>query len=145
MEKVFLLHDVAWRGESRKEQVILHVDKLPLYFFVLFVDIFTRSFDDFISTKFLIAVFCHPPRILFWPKFASLPAYFALPFNLKLESKWETPVKFVLIFDLLCFLIRIRQAGKFNLSKQWSGWLLQKLFLKNLQNSQENCGIRVSF
>ena len=36
--------------------------------------------------------FCQPPRLLhsqslsFWPKFASLPVYSALPFYLKLES-----------------------------------------------------------
>ena len=66
-------------------------------FYVLFVDIFTRSFDDFISVKFLIAVFLpvspfinfgdfcqpprllHPPRLLLWPKFARLPVYFAPP------------------------------------------------------------------
>ena len=56
---------------------------------------------DFVSKKFLIAVFlqafpyiptphpppfinfgdfCQPPRLLFWPKFASLPVYSALPF-----------------------------------------------------------------
>ena len=75
-----------------------------------FVDIFTSSFDDFISMKFLIAVFLpvspfiptspfinfrdfcqpprllHPPHLLFWLKFASLPVHSTLPFNLKLES-----------------------------------------------------------
>ena len=80
--------------------------------YVFVVDIFTRSFDDFISMKFLIAVFLsaspfiptslfinfgdfcqplrlfHPPRLLFWPQFASLSVYFALPFYLKLESTW---------------------------------------------------------
>ena len=66
--------------------------------YVLFVDIFTRSFDDFISMKFLIAVFLpaspyinfgdfwQPPRLIFWLKFASLPVYSALPFYLKLEN-----------------------------------------------------------
>ena len=74
--------------------------------YVLFVDIFTRSFDDFISMKFLIAVFlpaslfiptcpfinfgdfCHPRRLLFLPKFSSLLLYSALPFYLKLDSRW---------------------------------------------------------
>ena len=69
------------------------------------VDIFTRSFDDLISMKFLIAVllpassfnptsmfinfgdFCQPPCLLFWPKFASLPVSSALPFYLKFDSK----------------------------------------------------------
>ena len=71
--------------------------------YVLFVDIFTRSFDDFISLKFLIVFlpaspftkiedFCQPPRLmdpprlLFQPKFASVTVYSALPFYLKLES-----------------------------------------------------------
>ena len=77
---------------------------------VLFVDIFTRLFDDFISKKFLIAVFlpafpfiptspfinfgdfCQPLRLLynpcslFWPKSGRLPVYSALPFHLKLDS-----------------------------------------------------------
>ena len=37
--------------------MILHVDKLPRISYVLFVDIFTRLFYNFISMKFLIAVF----------------------------------------------------------------------------------------
>ena len=87
--------------------MILHIDELCISY-VLFVDVFTRSFDGFISKKFLIAVFLpasrfiptfplinfgdfrtrllHPPRLLFWPKFASLPVYFALPFYLKFKS-----------------------------------------------------------
>ena len=72
-----------------------------------------RSFDYFISMKFLIVLFlpvspftptspfinfedlCQPPRLLhplcllFWPKFASLPVYFALPLYLKLESIYK--------------------------------------------------------
>ena len=48
--------------------------------------------------KFLIAVFlvaspfiyfgdfCQPPLLLFWPKFASLLVYSALPFYLKFEG-----------------------------------------------------------
>ena len=78
--------------------------------YVLFVDIFTRSFDDFISITFLIAMFLpaspfiptslfinfgdfrqpshllHPPHLLFWPTFTSLPVYSTLPFYLKLGS-----------------------------------------------------------
>ena len=65
---------------------------------IFFVAVSTRPFDDFISMKFLIAVFLQaslfinfgdfyqPPHLLFWLKFASLPAYSALPFFLKLES-----------------------------------------------------------
>ena len=30
----------------------------------------------------------HSPRLLFWPKFASLPVYSALLFDLKLESNY---------------------------------------------------------
>ena len=33
--------------------------------------------------------FCQPPRLLFWPKFASLLFYVVLPFYLKLESKYS--------------------------------------------------------
>ena len=59
--------------------MILHVYKLSLYFFLLFVDIFTRLFDNFVLIKFLIAVFlpaspfinfgsfCQPPRLLHPP------------------------------------------------------------------------------
>ena len=72
--------------------------------YVLFVDIFTRSFDDFILMKFPIAVFfpaspfitfgdfcqlprlLHPPRLLFWSNSASLTVYSTLPFYLKLDS-----------------------------------------------------------
>ena len=78
--------------------------------YVRFVDIFTRSLDDFILMKFLIAVFLrappfiptslfinfgdfyqplhflHPPCLFLWPKFANLPVYFALPFYLTLQS-----------------------------------------------------------
>ena len=72
--------------------------------YVIFVDIFTRSFDSFISMKILIAVFlpaslfiptfpvinfgdfCQPPCLSFRPKFASLLVYSALPFYLKLKS-----------------------------------------------------------
>ena len=82
--------------------------------YVPFVDIFTRSFDDFISVKFLIAVFfpaspfqppclltleifanllvyCTLPVYYFIPKFARLPVCSALPppparFYLKLDS-----------------------------------------------------------
>ena len=60
--------------------------------YVLFVDIFTRLFDDFISMKFLIALFLlaspfinfgdfcqplcllQPPCLLFWLKFAGSPS-----------------------------------------------------------------------
>ena len=110
---VFWLHWSKTQREEEnqaKEQVILHVDKLALYFLCFFVDIFTSLFDDFISMKFLIAVFLpvspfiptspfinfgdfcqpprllHPPHLLFWLKFASLPVHSTLPFNLKLES-----------------------------------------------------------
>ena len=83
----------------------MQINYLCISFVVFFADIFTRLFDDFISMKFLIAVFlpaspfvnfgdfCQPtrllylPRLLFWPKFASLPVYSALPFYLKLKSR----------------------------------------------------------
>ena len=92
--------------------MIVHVDKLPLYFLCFFVDIFTRSFDDLISMKFLIAVFllaspfinfgdfCQPPclllppRLLFWPKFASLPVYSALPLLFETGEYFTKPVLF---------------------------------------------------
>ena len=117
-----------------KEQVILHVNKLPLYFLCYFlVDIFTRSLDDFISMKFLIAVFlpaspflptspfidfgdfCQPsrflhlPGLLFWPKFASLPVYFSLPFYLKLESRKEQLIQPVHLSFLQETLISIKR------------------------------------
>ena len=82
--------------------------------YVLFVYIFTRLFNDFISMNFLIAVFfpvspfipmssflnlgdfcqplysLHPPRFLFWPKFASLSIYSALPFLLFFFFNWDS-------------------------------------------------------
>ena len=41
------------------------------------------NFGDFCQPPRLL----HPPRLLFWAKFASLPVYPALPFCLKLESR----------------------------------------------------------
>ena len=81
--------------------------------YVLFVDIFAKSFDYSVSMNFLIAVFLpvsqfiptppfinfgefyqppcflHPPCLLFWPKFATLIVYSARPFYLKLESNFR--------------------------------------------------------
>ena len=102
---------VVWIGESSKKNkwFFMQINYFCICY-VLFVDIFTRSSDDFISMKFLTAVFlpaspfiptspfinfgdfCQPPRLLhlprllFWLKLASLPVYSALPFYLKLES-----------------------------------------------------------
>ena len=111
MYMFFYKHDVydeAWRSVKRIDQknrwFFMQINYLCISF-VLFANISIRSFDDFISMKFLIAVslpassfiptspfinfgdFCQPPRLLFWPKFASLSVYFALPFYLKLERK----------------------------------------------------------
>ena len=53
--------------------------------YVLLVDIFTRSFDDFIPMKFLIALFLRAtrsfqaPRLLTLEVFANLPVYCTLP------------------------------------------------------------------
>ena len=90
--------------------MILHVDELSCFSHVLFVNIFRRTFDNFISMKFLIAEFLlaspfiltipfinfgdfnqspylsHPSLLLFWQKFASLTVYFILPLYLKFES-----------------------------------------------------------
>ena len=95
------------------------------------VDIFTRSFDDFISMKFLIAVFSpasqfiptspfinfgefcqsphllRPPRLLYWPKFASLPVYSALPFYLKIESSGTEEVTFYEFYMMLNEAVKI--------------------------------------
>ena len=48
--------------------------------------------------------FCQPPRLLFWPKFASLPVYSTLPFYLKLESRCIVnccPVCHVINFEII--------------------------------------------
>ena len=86
---ITMKHDVAWRGESSKRLVILHVVNYLRISYVLFVDIFTRSFDDFISMKFLIVVSnevskflvsnCQPPRLLTLEIFSNLPVYCTLP------------------------------------------------------------------
>ena len=93
-------HRVKRRIEQKNKWFFMQINYLCISY-VLFVDIFTKSFDDFISMKFLIAVFlpaspfiptspfinfgdfCQPPCLLFWLKFASLPGR---PFYLKLES-----------------------------------------------------------
>ena len=105
----FVFVNEAWRSvkrriEQKNKWFFMYINCLCIPY-VFFVDIFTRSFDDFVSMKFLIAVFLpaspfinfadfcqpprllHPPCLLFWPKFASLPVYSALPFYLKLESR----------------------------------------------------------
>ena len=110
---ITMKHDVAWRGESSNKWFFMLINYLRISY-VLFVDIFTWSFDHFIWMKFLFAVFLptspfiyfgdfcqtprllHPPRLLFWPKFASLPVYSALPFYLKLDSnskRWFSKLK----------------------------------------------------
>ena len=90
--------------------MILHADKLPLYFLCFFYWYFHNIV--FISMKFLVAVFLpaspfiltfpfinfedfcksprllHPPRLLFWPKFSSLTVCSALPFYLKFETTY---------------------------------------------------------
>ena len=65
--------------------MILHVDNYLCTSYVLFVDIFARFFNDFISMKFLIAMFL--PASLFIQTsclltlkiFANLPVYCTLP------------------------------------------------------------------
>ena len=110
---VFWLHWSKTQREEEnqaKEQVILHVDKLALYFLCFFVDIFTSLFDDFISMKFLIAVFlpvspfiptspfinfgdfCQPPVYCTLPVYyfgRNLPAY---PFIPPSPSNWNSRV-----------------------------------------------------
>ena len=99
---------VKRRIKQKSKWFFMLINHLCIY--VLFVDIFTRSFNDFISTNLPIAVFLqanpfiptspfinfvdfcqpprllYPPRLLFWLKFASHPGYSTLPFYLKLES-----------------------------------------------------------
>ena len=61
--------------------------------YVLSVDIFTRSFDDFISMKFLIAVFLPAssfiatPRLLTLEIFANFSVYWTLPFIILAEIR----------------------------------------------------------
>ena len=71
--------------------------------------------------KFLIAVFlpaspfinfgdfCQPPRLLFWPKFANLLVYSALPFYLKLESRMYEIIVYEIsyCFSIYIFLITL--------------------------------------
>ena len=94
--------NVKRRIEQKSKWFFMYINYLCISY-VLFADIFTRSFDEFISMKFLSAVFlppypfiptypfidfgdlCQPPCLLFWPKFASLSVYSTLSFYLKLE------------------------------------------------------------
>ena len=95
----WLQWSTTYREEQKnrtKEQVILHGDNLPLYSLCSFCWYFHKIVYDFISMKFLIAVFLpaspfiltspfinfgdfcqplrllHPPRLLFWTKFVSM-------------------------------------------------------------------------
>ena len=100
MEKVFLLHDVAWRGESRKEQVILHVDKLPLYFLCSFCLHFYKIVWWFYFNE--ISNCC---------VFATLPVYYfdqnlpASPLILPSPSIWNSRVNEKHLLNLFWFLI----------------------------------------
>ena len=88
---------------------------------VLFVDIFTRSFDDFISIKFLIAVF-----------FASLPVYCTLlvyyfgrnlpasPFISPFPSVWNSRV------NLLALLHVHQKIVKIDIHKIANGFIFRK-------------------
>ena len=105
-------HSMKRRIKQKNKWFFMLINYLCISY-VLFVDIFTKSFDGFISMKFLIAVFLpaspfiptslfinfgdfcqprllHPPCLLFWPKFASLLVYYALPLYLKLESNLKS-------------------------------------------------------
>ena len=101
--------------EQKNKWFFMQINYLCISY-VLFVDIFTRSFDGFISMKFKIVVFLrtspfinfgdfyqaprllHPSHLLFWPKFASLPVYFILPFYLKFKSMLFSRNSWIWIF-----------------------------------------------
>ena len=82
MYMFFYKHDVY---KHLQAQVRKQINYLCISY-VLFVDIFPRSFDDFISMKFLITVFL-PASCLFQPPglltlveiFANLPVYCTIP------------------------------------------------------------------
>ena len=102
---VFCKHDVykhiqaqVWKG------FFMWINYLCISY-VLFVDIFTRSFDDLISMKFLIAVSLPAslfiptsPRLLTLEIFANLRVYYfgrnllASPFILPSPSIWNSKV-----------------------------------------------------
>ena len=47
-------------------------------------------------------ILLHPPRSSFWPKFASLPVYSALPLYLKLKSNINPQYIRYHSFNLIC-------------------------------------------
>ena len=95
---VFWLH-VAWRGESSKRTSDSSY-RLTTFVFLIFFCWYFHSFDNFVSMKFLIAVFLpaspfiptslfinfgdfyQPSCILFWPNFArsSVSVVIVFPF-----------------------------------------------------------------
>ena len=52
----------------------------------------------------------HPPRFLFWPKFASLPVYSALSFYLKLENI-EVKIKLNFYFHTPLWCLGLGREG----------------------------------
>ena len=74
---------VKRRIEQKNKWFFMLINHLCIY--VLFVDIFTRSFNDFISTNLPISVYLQahplfqPLRLLTLQVFASLPVYCTLP------------------------------------------------------------------
>ena len=149
---------VKRRIESKNKWFFMQINYLCISY-VFVVDIFTRSFDDFISIQFLIAVFLsaspfiptslfinfgdfcqpprllHPPRLLFWPQFASLSVYSALPFYLKLESKWFwIPANGNLILHWYKKPLVYSSATSYILSSVFSGNWHQQINLGNINN-----------
>ena len=141
---------VKRRIESKNKWFFMQINYLCISY-VFVVDIFTRSFDDFISIQFLIAVFLSaspfiptslfinfgdfPPRLLFWPQFASLSVYSALPFYLKLESKWFwIPANGNLILHWYKKPLVYSSATSYILSSVFSGNWHQQINLGNINN-----------
>ena len=89
---------------------------LPVYFNLPFI-----NFGDFCQPVHLL----HPPRLLFWSKFVSLPVYSVLLFYLKLKNNLKT-VNFKILtiksfqrlhhvqpdFDLLFLKLKVISATK---------------------------------
>ena len=74
---ITMKHDVAWRGESSNKWFFMLINYLCISY-VLFVDIFTWSFDHFIWMKFLFAVFLPTSPFITLEIFAKLPVYCTL-------------------------------------------------------------------
>ena len=96
---IAMKHDVLEEENRAKEQVILHVDKLPLYFLCSFCLFFYKIVWWFYFNEFSKCCFCQPPCLFQPPVYCTLPVYYfgqnlpASHFTLPSPTIWNSRVE----------------------------------------------------